>query len=68
MFLTRPSPRLAIFIACYIARAGEGLGTRLQLCSDIKYWSVVILVITSKLKMDCGGASVLSTCPSNVTM
>ena len=29
MFLTRPSPRLAIFIACYVARAGEGLGTRL---------------------------------------
>ena len=30
MFLTRPSPRLAIFIACYGARAGEGLGTRLH--------------------------------------
>ena len=30
MFLTRPSPRLAIFIACYVARAGEGLGTRLR--------------------------------------
>ena len=30
MFLTRPSPRLAIFIACYVARAGEGLGTRLS--------------------------------------
>ena len=29
MFLTMPSPRLAIFIACYVARAGEGLGTRL---------------------------------------
>ena len=29
MFLTRPSPRLAIFIACYVARVGEGLGTRL---------------------------------------
>ena len=23
MFLTRPSPRLAIFIACYVARAGK---------------------------------------------
>ena len=31
MFLTRPSPRLAIFIACYVARAGEGLGTRLYI-------------------------------------
>ena len=24
-------PRLAIFIACYVARVGEGLGTRLEL-------------------------------------
>ena len=34
MFLTRPSPRLAIFIACYVARAGEGLGTRLSIVYD----------------------------------
>ena len=25
-----PRPPLAIFIACYVVRAGEGLGTRLQ--------------------------------------
>ena len=35
MFLTRPSPRLAIFIACYVARAGEGLGTRLHYCIQL---------------------------------
>ena len=35
MFLTRPSSRLAIFIACYVARAGEGLGTRLVRASYI---------------------------------
>ena len=26
----RNTPRLAIFIACYVARVGEGLGTRLH--------------------------------------
>ena len=31
MFLTRPSPSLAIFIVCYVARAEEGLGTRLYI-------------------------------------
>ena len=41
MFLTRPSPRLAIFIACYVARAGEGLGTRL----------IIISIITKSLYM-----------------
>ena len=40
MFLTRPSVRLALFIACYVVRAGEGLGTRLHV-----YISVTCTII-----------------------
>ena len=31
------SPRLAIFIACYVARAGEGLGTSQCMSTVYRY-------------------------------
>ena len=51
MFLTRPSPRLAIFIACYVTRPGEGLGTRLEITCVTCYCSPKILLISPKYKL-----------------
>ena len=50
MFLTKPSSRLAIFIACYVARVREGLGTRLHRFNSLQNASLHVQGFHSLLK------------------